>query len=278
MTVRKPLLVSTILMMLLVMGDEAWSGQKRYRDKASKKKLQISEVSLDLDQELLFIYGSGLDNGRGLEVTLGDFPDPLVVDLYQWDMIIAKLPPDLEPGDYRLTVRTGWGSKRSDSFDLTAGAVGPQGPEGPAGPRGEIGPQGERGEQGPPGVCDCPLTPEQLEQIGHLLTWLGAQCPAGEAVVGIDTSGGLICAEMSTQPTRRAVDVIFLVDESTTMDENEQQFLADFVLELDHALHVTYGIGVNQYGLLGFAQLGDDLDHNRLYLVDGLLLGDASEL
>ena len=70
--------------------------------------------------------------------------------------ILAALPIGIEstPGTFLLTVATGSGSRQFDAFDVTIGAVGPQGPPGdvgPQGPQGETGPPGPEGPQGPPG-------------------------------------------------------------------------------------------------------------------------------
>ena len=122
---------------------------------------------------------------------LGDY-GPLVVNSCLLDPdneIIIELPPYIQDGDYTLTIQTGSSVHQYDTYNLTIGAVGPegppgeQGPEGAQGPQGEqgatgpqgeegaIGPQGPQGEEGaigpegPPGECDCPITQEQLDEI-----------------------------------------------------------------------------------------------------------------
>ena len=73
--------------------------------------------------------------------------------------IVATLPSGLAPGTFDLTVTNSSGN--SVVFDLTYGAIGPQGPagaagptgaQGPAGPIGATGPQGARGLTGAPGA------------------------------------------------------------------------------------------------------------------------------
>src|SRR5262249_42603015 len=66
----------------------------------------------------------------------------------------ARLPVNLVPGTYRLTVSNGPGASQFDYIDLAIGLVGPAGPVGLAGvpgPPGPAGPQGPAGLTGPPG-------------------------------------------------------------------------------------------------------------------------------
>ena len=46
-----------------------------------------------------------------------------------------------------------------------AGPTGPQGPEGPQGPAGADGAVGPQGPEGPAGQCDCPITPEEFDDL-----------------------------------------------------------------------------------------------------------------
>src|SRR5438132_7847156 len=55
------------------------------------------------------------------------------------------------PGSYLLSVSCGSAPTASADFDVTLGAVGPQGPIGLQGPAGPPGPQGIQGAVGPPG-------------------------------------------------------------------------------------------------------------------------------
>lgn len=69
--------------------------------------------------------------------------------------IVAKLPANISPGSYLLTVANGPSVTQSDAFNVTIGAVGPAGPTGPQGlpgPTGPVGPQGIQGIQGVQGV------------------------------------------------------------------------------------------------------------------------------
>jgi microcystin-dependent protein len=97
----------------------------------------------------------------------------------------ALLPnPPISPASYRLSLSCGAATNQNVSFDVTLGAVGPQGiqgPQGPAGPQGPSGPQGPKGDtgatgpQGPKG--DTGATGPQGPKGDTGAT--GAQGPAG---------------------------------------------------------------------------------------------------
>ena len=89
---------------------------------------QISEVLVAGDQ--VFIVGSHFDEP---EVSLGEFGLLLLDGLPSPDLIVAYLPDPIDPGDYKLTVSQGDNGKDQVSYDLTIGAVGPQGETGPTG-------------------------------------------------------------------------------------------------------------------------------------------------
>jgi len=122
-------------------------------------KPKISQVLFyDIDTDtgtipIMEIIGSDFDNP---EVSL-ELHDPLTVLDSGADFILVATP-DVDLGDYTLTVRQGPNGKKTDEFDLTVGGgIGPQGPVGaqgevgPAGPQGEVGPAGPQGEVGPAG-------------------------------------------------------------------------------------------------------------------------------
>lgn len=112
-------------------------------------ELAISSAFADEGLEVLTIRGANLADRRAPSVDLAGWE--LDVLSFGPGEVLAALPPDLPPGSYRLVVTRGHGSKRSDSFDVTIGAVGPPGPIGPQGPEGEEGPPGLPGPQGDPG-------------------------------------------------------------------------------------------------------------------------------
>ena len=148
---------------------------------AKDKDPQISEVLVAGDQ--VFIVGSNFDEP---EVSLGKFGLLLLNGIQSPDLIVAYLPDPIEPGDYQLTVSQGNKSKVQVDYDLTIGAVGPQGPPGAdstvPGPQGDpgadgtIGPQGEKGDPG----LTLPIT-----------------CESGEALNGIDVDGLPVCVPLS---------------------------------------------------------------------------------
>lgn len=113
----------------------------------------------------LIIVGEDLDFGPGpISVSLGGIGD-LNVDDANDTVIQASVPTEIPAGDYLLTVGNGNGQSQNDEYDLTIGAVGPQGPQGEAGPQGAVGrqgdsgPQGDTGPQGPAGALG-PIGPQ----------------------------------------------------------------------------------------------------------------------
>lgn len=128
--------------------------------------LEVLEVFVDLDEEVLHVVGRNF--GSSPTVRLGN--EDLEVLEASEHVLTAALPP-LPPGTYRLEARRGPGNgaPKYDEFEVTLGAIGPEGSQGPqgdpgpqgppgpqgdpgsAGPQGPPGPQGEQGEQGPPG-------------------------------------------------------------------------------------------------------------------------------
>ena len=103
----------------------------------------------------LFITGTDFGVAKPPKVTLGG--GELAVSSHSQTTIVAALPAGLPPASYELVVvsfRKADDNGRAASFDVTIGAVGPQGPAGPAGaagPQGPAGPAGATGPQGPAG-------------------------------------------------------------------------------------------------------------------------------
>jgi collagen triple helix repeat protein len=120
-------------------------------------QLQIDEVYVDFGARTITIRGRNFNAGPSLYVSLGSFGDitsSCTANLTSLPHTIAckfsssGLPED---GDYRLRVVTGPSQTQADEYDLTVGAVGPQGPQGLAGSQGPQGVQGPAGPQGPQG-------------------------------------------------------------------------------------------------------------------------------
>lgn len=158
---RHAALVATGLRLLIAPGAPSFAGSQPL---PPGREMNISEVFVD--GKTLVILGEDLDLGVGpLIVTLGNFGELRVLSQSP-TMIEAVFPNVLPAGDYLLTVSNGVGQRENDEYDLTIGAVGPQGEQGkigppglqgeqgkigPAGPQGLQGPQGEIGPQGPQG-------------------------------------------------------------------------------------------------------------------------------
>ncbi len=118
--------------------------------------LQINEVWVDFDAQTIQITGRDFDFGRPLRVSLGELGDISSLCAANFsapqtivcDFSATGLPAD---GDYLLTVWTGVGQSQSDEYDLSVGALGPEGATGPEGPQGATGPAGPEGATGPEG-------------------------------------------------------------------------------------------------------------------------------
>jgi hypothetical protein len=141
--------------------------------------LIITEVSVDYGTSSMVIIGYDLDFGDGpLAVILGDTDisadcalDLPLADPQTITCVDLALPVAAE---LLLVVSNGNGASQIDEYDLTFGAVGPQG---------EIGPQGDTGAQGPQG----PPGP---------VAAIGTSCPSGQAVIGMNIDGTFICEQV----------------------------------------------------------------------------------
>jgi hypothetical protein len=128
----------------------------------------------------LTIVGSGFmpkDKSR-IRVFLGEAPGneisaqcttPAPTD----GVIVCTLATAPEPGDYRLVVSRKNGdpiedrSENTDQYDLTIGAIGPQGPKGDPGPKGDTGATGDtgpKGDTGPQGI-QRPPGPQGIQGV-----------------------------------------------------------------------------------------------------------------
>lgn len=124
--------------------------------------LNVVQVFVDdpNDPTTITIVGEDLLFGNGpLTVTLGEYVAPLTIVGTPTDTeIVATLPVNIDDGDYLLIVANGEGQSQNDEYDLTIGAVGPQGEQGemgdagPQGVQGKLGPAGADGAQGDQGV------------------------------------------------------------------------------------------------------------------------------
>jgi hypothetical protein len=109
----------------------------------------------------LTIVGANLAETAAPQVTLAG--SPLTVTEFAPERVVAFIPHDLTiDATYLLTVSSGTGVSKYDTFNLTIGPVGPEGPEGAVGPQGPEGPQGEPGLPGPQGPAG-PAGPQGLQ-------------------------------------------------------------------------------------------------------------------
>jgi len=114
--------------------------------------LNITEVLVDFDAKTITIMGEDLDFGGELDVTLGDMGS-LIVTTETPTLIVVDFPLEgLLDGDYLLTVSRGNGQSQNDEYDLTIGAVGPEGLQGVDGAQGQQGIQGPAGADGAAGA------------------------------------------------------------------------------------------------------------------------------
>ena len=184
--------------------------------------LTIVEVSVDFGLATLVADVENLDVGPGpVVVELGgdggfgdisalcsESPQTLSCDF----SLTGGLPAD---GDYLLTVSTGHKDNERDEYDLTIGAVGPQGStgqQGPQGPRGlggsqgPVGPAGSVGPQGPSASFSTyTRTDSNPWENAFENAVVEVSCDSGDLVLsgggGGGTSGGPISASMPIETT-----------------------------------------------------------------------------
>ena len=117
--------------------------------------LDVTQVFVDDPDNptSIMIIGTDLDFGSGpLSVTLGEFGALTVTGTPNDTLIEADLPAGIFPGDFLLTISNGNGQSQNDEYDLTIGAVGPQGDQGVQGKLGDTGAQGVQGKLGDTGA------------------------------------------------------------------------------------------------------------------------------
>ena len=109
-------------------------------------------VSFDTDPAMITIYGQNF-NCENLTVSLGEYGPLNIIECFPHpdNLITAALPIEITAGDYLLSVQSGNAVRDFDAYQLTIGAVGPEGPQGEQGPQGPQGVPGSRGPQGLPG-------------------------------------------------------------------------------------------------------------------------------
>ncbi len=121
----------------------------------SPGQLVITAATVDVSSTVITITGQNLGN-TAPAAFLG-LPDGTIVDLLFETLVTpntfdADLPASILPGNYLLIVRSGNGSNRIDSMDITIGIQGEQGIQGDQGDQGIQGIQGDQGDQGDQGI------------------------------------------------------------------------------------------------------------------------------
>lgn len=155
---RPPVIAAVIVTMLAVALVVAAPVARADTDRDHRTHLTIGSVFVDFDLHLVVINGVNLTRKMqppSVALLGGPFLDLVSAHDTQ---VVASLPIDIQPGDYRLWVSTGNGDSHNDFWDLTIGAVGPKGDKGEpgatgaTGATGQQGPQGLKGETGAPGL------------------------------------------------------------------------------------------------------------------------------
>jgi hypothetical protein len=136
---------------------------------AASTAVVINSTSVNPKLNQITILGQGFDP-TGLAPTVTFSTSTLTVISFSKTSIVAALPPGTKAGSYPLTVTNS--AANTLTFDVTVGAVGPQGPAGVAGPQGLTGAAGQQGLPGPQG------TPGAQGAAGTA----GAQGPQGPPV------------------------------------------------------------------------------------------------
>jgi len=208
MTLRKGFLLSGILILsVLFLGQLGWAcDEPDHAYDQCTEEPDIKKVKLDYDKDIIYIYGKNFTEGTYTPVvTLGDLKLTLVdVDDFRYtDNEIRVKFPEIEAGDYKLTVVTGETRHCRDKQSVKIahdnesscpqptpceqcppGPIGYTGPQGPAGPTGATGPQGEKGEKGdtgPQGIQGAQGAEGPIGPIGPQgpIGPIGAAGPAG---------------------------------------------------------------------------------------------------
>jgi hypothetical protein len=118
--IKLTICLSVFLLMFFLFGNAAYTDDY-YGDYYSKKRLTITGVQVDLDNETISIYGKNL--GSNPYAMLDDY-ELKIIDVTADTLIQAWLPADLEPGTYRLLVAKGkpkgkLKASKTDTMDVT---------------------------------------------------------------------------------------------------------------------------------------------------------------
>jgi hypothetical protein len=110
-------------------------------------------INYSVSPNTIAVNGSGFKPSTTAPIVLFNNVTLTLVSSSNTD-IVANLPTGTQAGSYRLRITNSQGN--AYEFDVTYGAVGPQGPIGPQGP---MGPTGPTGPSRPPGASRSSGTP-----------------------------------------------------------------------------------------------------------------------
>jgi hypothetical protein len=195
MIFRKVFLLSGILILsVLFLGQLGWAcDEPDHPYYQCTEEPDINRVKLDYDKDIIYIYGKNFTEGTYTPVvTLGDLRLTPLPGFKYTDNELRLIFPEIEAGDYKLTVVTGETRHCRDkqSIKIThdnepscppAPTCPPTCPAGPKGDTGATGPQGLKGETGATGLTGAtgPQGPAGATGAQGPAGAVGAQGPAG---------------------------------------------------------------------------------------------------
>jgi hypothetical protein len=148
---------------------------------ATTTTVVIDSASVNNTTTKITILGTGFDPS-GTAPTVKFNTSTLTLVSFSNVSIVATLPTGTKAGSYQLTVKNS--SASSATFDVTIGAVGPQGPKGAMGSQGPVGAQGPQGPAGPQGPVGATGPTGPRGPVGPT----GPAGPSGPVAAGIAPS------------------------------------------------------------------------------------------
>lgn len=188
------LCVLTAVLVLALVRLPARAAQNKSNN-PTPPELLITEVLVTFGPpDMLTIKGVNFDNGAPPVVLLGNL-GPLVVSSVSPTEIVAQCPGgDCPVGDYLLSVATGPAVRTYDAYELTIGAVGPQGATGPQGAPGDAVILGFNFEDAGEWTCDPTVQPpaqasHSVLGITGVISSTGNGCDTGGQTFGSPQNG-----------------------------------------------------------------------------------------
>jgi hypothetical protein len=112
------LTVVIFLFSVFALGQSTWACDDDDGEPTGECYKQLDIKWVDLDLYYIYILGQNFDNGDPPKVTLGGIQLDVYYDLWTATWIVAALPQDIVPGQYRLRVSTGDGRKCKDKYSV----------------------------------------------------------------------------------------------------------------------------------------------------------------